>query len=162
MLIGKVLLVIAALAIAILVVAKPLRSVVMGHPVVIDGETLRFDDVTVDLWGIDALEFTETCHSGTRRWNCGAFAFAATYSRIGDSLVWCFARGERADARVSAKCFAGFSDLAKSLVRRGWAFSDAGMSGPYSGDEARARVEKAGAWSSTFRQPLELRQAQPR
>jgi endonuclease YncB( thermonuclease family) len=56
------------------------QGVLMGRASVVDGDTLEIRGVRVRLWGIDAVESSQTClDAGGKPWPCGrraAFALA--------------------------------------------------------------------------------------
>jgi endonuclease YncB( thermonuclease family) len=157
MILGKLLLVVLAVALAVFVVAKPLRSVVRGEAVVLDSDTLRIGETTVDLWGVDGLEFAQQCFRAGEAWNCGAFGYGALLVRTHGATVWCLPRGERQNDRVTARCFVGWSDLATHMTKNGWAVADPRTPSAYANAIRAAQQAKRGAWSSEFESPSTVR-----
>jgi endonuclease YncB( thermonuclease family) len=48
------------------------QQVLMGRASVVDGDTLEIQGVRVRLWGIDAVESSQTClDSAGKPWPCG-------------------------------------------------------------------------------------------
>lgn len=93
------------------------------HPVVIDGDTLKFGTVRVRLYGIDAPETKQTCDEGA--WPAGRLATEKLREIIGDRPVRC----EQVDwdsryGRPVSRCLAGDTDVSAAMVQAGmaWAF----------------------------------------
>ncbi len=118
----------------------------VGRPLVLDGDTLEFDGERIDLWGIDAPEFEQTCTAGGTEWACGAFAYANLVTRLGQGGVWCLPRGYDGQYVPRAQCFQGFTDVGGASVAQGWASAANSMTDAYGSDEARARHETRGLW----------------
>ena len=83
-----------ALIVALLMaVTFSLNAVVAGYVVgqatVIDGDSITIDEVAVDLFGIDALELDQTCHSATQTRACGRQAAAALHAAVDDHWLLC-------------------------------------------------------------------------
>lgn len=85
-----------------------------GRPThITDGDTLRFGETRVRLYGIQAPEMDTP--EGPR-------ARAALVALIGSGDVVCEDTGERSYRRVVARCFdARGRDLSEQMVREGWA-----------------------------------------
>lgn len=122
----------------------------VGRPLVLDGDTLEFDGERIDLWGIDAPEFEQTCTDGGIEWACGAFAYSNLVTRLGQGGVWCLPRGYDAQSVPRGQCFQGFKDLGKTSVAQGWAYAANSVTQAYGSDEARARQAARGLWKATL------------
>ena len=118
----------------------------VGRPLVLDGDTLEFDGERIDLWGIDAPEFEQTCTAGGTEWACGAFAYANLVTRVGQRGVWCLPRGSASLPVARAQCFSGFTDVGRASVVDGWARAATSVTYTYQSDEARARLARRGLW----------------
>lgn len=109
------------------------------------GRSLEVNGVAVDLWGIQAPGYAQTCTSNGTQWACGAYSFAALYGAIHRRSVWCLKKAS-ARERVIAQCYVGLSDLARGLVQTGWAESDARATTKYESAERAARQARKGLW----------------
>lgn len=120
-------------------------GIVSGVPVVTSGRSLLVDDVTVELWGVKAPRFAETCTTNGKRWACGAYSFAALYEATRRRSVWCVTKASAED-RIIAQCYVGLSDVAKNLVQNGWAEADSRATTKYANAERAARQARKGLW----------------
>ena len=91
-------------------------ALIIGQPQVTDGDTLRFSDQRVRIWGIDAPE------TNTR---AGKAARGALIEIIDNRSVRCEDTGQRSESRnverIVARCYIGSMDIACELVRLGHA-----------------------------------------
>lgn len=148
----------AALA---LVVATPVSAQpVAGQADVIDGDSMTVAGVSIRLHGIDAPEGRQTCRRDGADWACGQEAASRLSAFIGDRPVRCEPRDTDRYGRTVATCFAGTLDLAGAMAEAGWAIALPQFSDAYLADEARARSNRWGIWSSEFVTPAEWRAEQ--
>jgi endonuclease YncB( thermonuclease family) len=126
-----------------------------GVPRIANGNTLTFEGQSVRLQDMDAFGATQTCERSSIPYQCGARAAAFLTGLIAGRPVWCF--GDRRDRhnRALAHCFAGQTDLGRSMVLAGWAVADHGQE--YAAEMTQARSERAGAWAGTFTRPRDWR-----
>jgi len=121
---------------------------IAGVARVVDGDTLEIRDEYVRLIGIDAPE---------RDHPAGPHATAAMRELVGDGDVACDVLGRDWWERALAVCRAGGKDLARALVRAGWAealYPRGGVEGPdYERAEAEARRRGIGIWSDRLSRP---------
>lgn len=130
-----------------------------GQAIVLDGDTLEFDEVVIDLHGIDAPEFQQTCQRGKHSLACGAYATAALLTRVYGKQLWCFEKGRTAEMHIVARCYVGLSDLAAGLVKEGWAFAIDEPGNTYKDEEGIARDTRRGVWSGDFVAPAIWRES---
>ncbi|MEM9575032.1 MAG: thermonuclease family protein [Pseudomonadota bacterium] len=126
---------------------------IAGNPHVIDGDSLKLNDLRLRLLGIDAPELAQTCFADGRQWACGQQAGTQLRRKINGALVLCTTWGEDRYQRILATCSAGEQELNAWLVRNGWAVDYGG----YGREEAEARRNRAGIWKGTFENPGEWR-----
>lgn len=127
-----------------------------GGPVtVIDGDSLRAAGRDVQLWGIDAPELGQTCLNNGRRWRCGLEAALVLRKLVAFGPVDCVpsakpARGDR--------CTVGDRDLAKAMLKQGYAVTLPGAPDDYLKAEAAAKAASLGVWRGKFVVPVAWRQ----
>ncbi|RMF33673.1 MAG: thermonuclease family protein [Alphaproteobacteria bacterium] len=128
-----------------------------GHPRVKDGDSLVFGKAEVRLEGIDAPEWGQRCRAEGRSYPCGKEAAQLLQHLIAGVIVRC--RGTEFDRydRLIATCLANGRDINREMVLRGQALAFRRYSTSYVAEEARARAQGAGLWSSVFVAPWEYR-----
>lgn len=137
--------VVFGLGLVVAVLWSMVGGIVSGVPVVTSGRSLQIDGVVVELWGVQAPRFSQTCTSNGKRWACGAYSFAALYEATRRRSVWCVKKASAED-RIIAQCYVGLSDVAKSLVQNGWAEADSRATTKYANAERAARQARKGLW----------------
>lgn len=147
-----------ALALALLPVGTAATAgTLAGAARVVDGDTLVVDGVRVRLLGIDAPELHQTCWVHGRKWACGKAARDALRDLVRGQSVMCDVRGRDRWRRALAVCFVRGVDIARELVRLGWALAwvpRGGVPGPdYTAEQARAQVHRRGIWHSRVVRP---------
>ena len=71
LILSKVALIVALLMTVAFSLNAVVAGYVFGRATAIDGDSIAIDRVEMDLFGIDALELDQTCHSATQTWACG-------------------------------------------------------------------------------------------
>ncbi|WP_421684966.1 thermonuclease family protein [Thermus thermophilus] len=85
-----------------------LAQSLVGRASVVDGDTLEIQGVRVRLWGIDAVESSQTCLDvGGKPWPCGRRAAFALADFLGQRTVRCERRDTDRYGRVVAVCHVG-------------------------------------------------------
>jgi endonuclease YncB( thermonuclease family) len=134
---------------------------IVGYARVIDGDTLDVDRTRVRLHGIDAPERDQQCRregsSVAVLYSCGQDATAALKRIIGSGTVACDPRDHDRYGRTIAVCTARGSDIAREMVRQGWAVAYTRFSNDYASDEVAARAAKRALWAGQFEMPEEWR-----
>jgi len=121
-----------------------------GPVQVIDGDSLRRDDIEIRLAGIDAPEYRQTCKDEVGEdWPCGRAATRELRKLVGGREVACTALDTDRYGRLVAYCMAGATNLNEEMVRQGYAVSF----GDFFKAEAEARAAKKGLWRGTFERP---------
>lgn len=151
------------LVLAALVAAPAYADPIVGHPRVVDGDSLVIGNDRVRLHGIDAPELGQHCE-GRRRVPipCGEMARNALVGLVGDQTVICAAKTVDRYRRTVAVCFAGDVDVGREMVRLGWATAFTRYSDDYLDDEAEARAARRGFWGGSWERPADWRRLQPR
>jgi endonuclease YncB( thermonuclease family) len=121
---------------------------------VIDGDTIRIDDVYVRLFGIDAPESEQTCKDRQGElYRCGLLATAVLEEEVGGRSVTCFPIETDHYGRTVATCEVAGRDLGDAMVRRGFAVAYLRYSAKYQEAEIEARKARRGIWAGSFEEP---------
>lgn len=104
-----------------------------------DGDTFRFGEIPVRIWGIDAPE---------KRTRFGPAARAQLVQLVGDRRVTCRDTGQRNHDRIVAQCWNWRGvEIASAMVRTGWAVDWSTFSkGRYRPSQRAAQRTKAGMY----------------
>ncbi len=129
-----------------------------GRARAVDGETLRLGDVTVRLFGIDALELQQTCTTRKGKpQQCGDLSRQMLDTLTHNVKVKCQTKGEDPDGTVVAVCYAGPFDINEQMVAAGWAFPLLVETDAYVRAETFARARHEGVWRGNFIPPAQWR-----
>ncbi len=116
-----------------------------------DGDTVTVNDGTRDyhvrIWGEDAYELKQTCDKAGQTVPCGRMAQQRLAALIGAAPLSCTVMGKEPYGRVLAQCFAGKTDVARTLIREGLAL-EFDSNGAYTADQAYADTNSTGMWDS--------------
>ena len=143
------------------IVSTLIAETISGVPVVIDGDTLRFDRLgeRVRLEGVDAPELQQQClNAAGKRYRCSQEARSALAGFMGKKSVRC--QGSQRDryGRVIATCFnAEGIDLNGWLVSQSWALAYRRYSRQYIPQEEAARKARRGLGGGCFIKPWQWR-----
>lgn len=150
--------------IALLVLPLPLHAHaqdVSGPARVSDGDTLNLTGFIVRLHGIDAPELKQTCARDGVAWACGRDAADKLAALVDGKVVRCEQRDIDDYGRTVAVCKVGQTDLSAAMADAGLAVSLPQFTTAYVANEARARDQRLGIWSSQFQRPSDYRAANP-
>lgn len=137
----------------------PGRYDLTGTVRVVDGDTLRMGTVRIRLNAIDAPEKDAVCTvtATGARMACGARAGEVLSGLIGGRTVRCAGEGFDRYGRTLGRCWVRSGDddidIARAMVRGGWALAYRRYSNRYALDETQARLEGAGLWATEFEMP---------
>lgn len=135
------------------------QNTVVGRVSVIDGDTLEIQGIRVRLWGIDAVESSQTClDAAGKTWPCGRRAAFALADFIGQRTVTCQRRDTDRYGRMVAVCSVGGVEINRWLVEQGWALAYVRYGGSvYLNTQQQAQALKRGIWQGRFTPPWEYR-----
>lgn len=135
------------------------QNTVVGRASVVDGDTLEIQGVRIRLWGVDAVESSQTClDAGGKPWPCGRRAAFALADFLGQRTVSCTRRDTDRYGRMVAVCSVGGVEVNRWLVEEGWALAYVEYGGGvYLDSQNRARAGKRGIWQGSFQPPWEYR-----
>lgn len=133
-------------------------SSLIGRASVIDGDTIEVRGHKIRLNGIDAFESRQLCKDrAKKKYMCGNKSANHLDQLISGRTVNCKPEGNDRYGRILAECFAGRTNLNKSMVLSGWALAYRKYSRKYTYDEDIARKSKSGAWIGEFTDPWDYR-----
>lgn len=136
---------------------------VVGQASVIDGDTLEIRNTRIRLQAIDAPETGQLCrHHHARPWRCGQAAALALSDLIDRRSVLCSVTGQDRYGRALAHCFVDGQDLAKSMVRQGWAIRYYDRKARLRQAEIEAQQMRRGIWAGSFDTPSDWRRSRVR
>jgi endonuclease YncB( thermonuclease family) len=147
-----------ALALVALLLPSVALADVTGPATVADADTLTIEGEEISLYGIDALEITQSCAIDGESWFCGWDAANRLEEVIGDREVVCVAAGEAdAEGVTPYRCMAGEDDLAGVMLDEGFAIVVDDTDDTYREREMAASEAGAGMWAGTFTEPATFR-----
>ncbi len=119
------------------------QEIITGQVSVIDGDTIRIDNIKIRFLGIDAPDRGKDPQS--------AFYLDAKNALsvfVGHNSVSCQPTGDKSYDRIVAKCFLGKIDLSAFMVENGWAVDWPKFSkGDYADEMLLAKQKKLGVWT---------------
>ncbi len=128
-----------------------------------DGDSLRRDQTSVRLHGIDAPELAQRCRDEHGEdYACGRDAQRILEGLIDGVDISCTMLDQDRYGRSVALCKAGELDINGEMVRLGWATAYRRHSSTYIGLETEARQAKRGIWRGGFQSPEQWRERHPR
>jgi endonuclease YncB( thermonuclease family) len=142
----------------LLLVPGPLLGDVAGPASVVDGDTIEIAGERIRLYGIDAPEVDQMCH--TRRgkpYPCGAIAIEVLAKLIAGQPLACSDATRDSAGRLVAVCRVGRIDIGEQMVIAGWALAARHESGAYVRAERAARSVPDGMWKGRFEAPWDWR-----
>ena len=137
-----------------------------GFAKVIDGDTLRLNDIKIRLYGIDAPEVNQKCYKQffsfnllnyNKKYYCGKETSNKLKVFLKNSKIVCQIKGEDRYKRKIAICFKNSIDINAWLVKEGLAVAYKKYSKRYSYLEKQARDQKKGIWAGQFDMPWDWR-----
>lgn len=143
------------------------RVLTSQNVTVIDGDSIKLAGTKIRIHGIDAPEREQECTSGDQRvYRCGQVARDVLRAVIGGGPIMCEERDVDQYDRVVAQCWRaemepqGYGrqiDLARAMVRSGWALAFEKYSRAYVTDQQFAQQNGNGLWAGNFEMPTDFR-----
>lgn len=137
-------------------------QVFLGKPIAVDGDTLATGETRIRLYGIDAVERSQTCSRNGQAWACGQEAADALAALLPTGQLRCSPEGTDVYGRTVATCRVGSLDLGLAMIEAGLAIALPNAPQSYFSAESRQRDARAGIWGSQFATPADYRAANPR
>lgn len=126
-----------------------LTSVGKAEVQVVDGDTLKLNETTYRLHGIDAPEYGQKCNKlNGKTWPCGKQATEVLGDLILGKRIACEPKENDGYGRVIAVCYADGENLNAYMIQNGLAWAFRKYSNDYVTEEDSARVRKIGIWQS--------------
>lgn len=134
--------------------------VISGEATVVDGDSIKINNESIRLFGIDAFEASQTCEA----FACGQLSTLHLQSLISPNsahelspIVTCVQRDTDRYGRIVATCSIGPLSLNSEQVRSGYAVAFRRYSLEFVSDEDYAKSHALGAWQYAFIMPDEYR-----
>ena len=124
---------------------------------VIDGDTIKINNIKYRFSGIDTPEINQTCKKDEEIIYCGIIAKNKLIEKIGNQIPKCLAESTDRYNRIIAECFVKNESLSKYLVRNGYAFAYRKYSKKFIIDEDYAKKNELGLWQMKFQYPWDYR-----
>ncbi|MFV9876198.1 MAG: thermonuclease family protein [Rickettsiales endosymbiont of Dermacentor nuttalli] len=119
------------------------KNIIFGYHVkVVDGDTIKIDNIRIRLYGIDAPERHQVCYNKKTQkpYNCGLTAKQELKHIIQGKKVSCHKKSIDKYNRIIAICYVDDSiDIARELVKKGLALAYTKFSNLYIEDELHAK-----------------------
>jgi len=139
--------------------------IIAGPAYITDGDSLEISGRRIRIVGIDAPELHQYCRKNGESYACGAVAKEHMRELIAGRNVRCQWVETDKYHRILGHCYAGDTDLNRSMVTDGWAVDYSYASdgdNTYKREERAARAAKRGIWAGTFERPKNWRKEHPR
>lgn len=138
------------------------QASVIGAARVVDGDTLDVGTTRVRLFGIDAVEASQTCrHPVQGDWPCGRDVKREVGAWLNGQTLKCTHEDKDRYGRMVATCWLGEVDVGGALVDAGLAFAYSKYSSRYEVRQARALKAGRGLWTSVVVAPESYRNRKP-
>jgi len=128
-----------------------------GTALVKDGRTLIINGTTVELYGVDAVDIDQVCHTKRQKeFPCGHVAATALATLVRNVVVSCQLEDPQ-EPVLKATCRGGLMDIAEQQVLQGWAFADPQTGDKYQRAQRAAKALNEGIWKGRFDFPWDWR-----
>jgi len=126
--------------------------------IVVDGDTIKFNNKKIRLHGIDTPEIKQICKNNKdEKYKCGIKAKLALINLINKNEIKCVINGKDRYKRLIGTCFIKDLNINSWLVKNGWALAYRKYSGRYTDEEDWAKNNLKGLWQGEFLEPWKWR-----
>lgn len=136
-------------------------SVLEGTAIAVDGDTLDFSGMTVDIAGVDAPEEKQTCLRGSEVWQCGSEARGYLQSLVAGHSVICQTYLGSEGQGLVASCRADDQDIGLALIEAGLVIATDAAADTYRAAQKIRQDNRFGLWASDFEMPAQWRSKNP-
>ena len=118
----------------------------LPRPVALDAARIAIGQAVVELPGVEPLELSAQCNSGSLTWPCGARSRTELRNFLRGRSIECEVPNSFGESRetISSACSVGDEDIGAWVVSRGWARAMPG--GPYEDQQTSAKANGLGIW----------------
>ncbi len=141
LILSKVALAVAVLALLMATLRIATSDIRTGRARAIDSDVLIVDDLVIRLHGIRAFARGTSCTRGGERWPCGDASAHALAALVNGRWLFCRLLGD--GPLIIGTCHAGLDDIARTLVRQGWAVADGNR---YAFEQREVMLAGRGLW----------------
>ncbi len=141
LILSKLALAVALLALLLTTLCIATSDIRTGRARAIDSDALIVDDLVIRLHGIRAFARGISCRRGGEHWPCGDASADALTALIDGRWLFCRLLGD--GPLIIGTCHAGLDDVARTLVRQGWAVADGNR---YAVEQREAMLAGRGLW----------------
>lgn len=156
--------ILTALACSALMIGAPINVTaqdITGTAKALDGDTLDFTGIRIDLAGIDAPELKQTCTSDSGERACGEEAKSLLSELIKGQELSCQSQSISSDGITLAVCERAGLDIGLAMIESGLVIALPEAPEAYAQAEALRQTHKIGIWSGDFEKPELWRAANP-
>lgn len=131
---------------------------IVGRAHVVDGDTIRVNDVAIRIYGIDAPETDQTCTTEQGlAWACGSWVRDRAREAFENQQTRCVPITTDRYDRVVARCTVRQKDFGQHMVESGLAFAYRKYAMDYDLAEKRAVVNDVGLHAHNVQSPAQFR-----
>tara|TARA_Y100000768_G_scaffold53959_1_gene35583 strand:- start:120 stop:602 length:483 start_codon:yes stop_codon:yes gene_type:complete len=126
--------------------------------IVVDGDTIKFNNKKIRLHGIDTPEIKQICKNNKdENYKCGIKAKLVLINLINKHEIKCLINGKDRYKRLIGTCFIKDLNINSWLVKNGWALAYRKYSSKYTDEEDWAKNNLKGLWQGEFLEPWKWR-----
>ncbi len=126
--------------------------------IVVDGDTIKFNDKKIRLHGIDTPEIKQICKNKKgENYKCGIKVKLTLIKLISQNKIKCCIHGKDRYKRLIGTCFIKDLNINEWLVKNGWALAYRKYSKEYIAEEEWAKNNLKGLWQGEFLEPWKWR-----
>ena len=115
----------------------------------IDGDTIKSSNRhNAHLYGIDAPELNQSCHTDNKEWPCGRQSKQELQILIENKKMVCQFKSKDRYGRSVEDCAVNGKSISEYMVENGWAVAYTRYSNKYKAAELKAKKNKLGIWSA--------------
>lgn len=123
---------------------------------VVDGDTIKINETTYRLLGIDAPELKQRCSIDGAQWACGIASKDHLSQLVGGGALRCSGNDRDRYGRTLAYCYRDGENINRSMVADGWAVNYR-TDTDYLSEQQSAKQNRLGIWRGNFEMPWDYR-----